>query len=139
MFQQLSQKVVQAWKDVWHTEPFQKIGWLSHIHPTYHWLEDVIKQIREGIREFGESTPPQFTLQTKRRALRNGESRETTERVAILTTCTKTLALKTMISTLYRQRMVPGQWRPLGIHLQRDGQESYSLSREHEDSLYLWN
>ena len=54
MFQHLHIKGVRSWRDIWNTEPFQKIGRLSHMHPTYQWLEDVHDHSREGLAYFVE-------------------------------------------------------------------------------------
>ena len=48
-FDHLKQIGVRAWRDIWQTEPFMKIGWLSQVHPTLFWIEDVQDLLVKGL------------------------------------------------------------------------------------------
>ena len=140
-FGYLKEVGVRAWRDTWQTEPFMKIGWLSHVHPTFFWIEDVQERIHSGLvrlmrNKQGENSQlPKFTLQTERRAFGNGENRVQVECVAIVTTNVKAMELKRLLSELYLDKSMPGVWCPIGIQ-NTEGPEKYLKAlRKHKEFL----
>ena len=49
-FQRMKDEGVRAWKDVWETEPFSKIGWLANIHPSLHQVDDIHQEIDRKLK-----------------------------------------------------------------------------------------
>ena len=64
------------------------------------------------------SQVPKFVLQTERRAFGNGTNRVETECVAIVTASTDAMVLKKLLSELYPNETMPGQWIPIGGSLE---------------------
>ena len=110
---------IRAWRDVCHTDSFQKIGWLSYIRPGLHWIKYVEERIRQGIASQTSYThsyseyPPKFTLQTERIAFGNGTKRIVIECLAVAISQSNAFTLKRRISTLYyNERTMPGMCAP---------------------------
>lgn len=130
---------VRAWRDMWQTDRFKKIGWISHVQHNLSWIGDVQEQITNGLvsqNGRGLTNPydvPRFSLQSEQRAFGNGANRVYVECLAIVTTIADANVLKRRFSELYHDQKMPGVWCPVGIHL-KEGPEKYlKLLRKHKN------
>ena len=114
LFKFLSLKGVRAWKEVWHTEPYRKVGWLSHVHPTLHWMDGIHDTIHQGvsslIREgyFENKGFLDFMLQTERISFGNGNNRIKDECVVVVTSDKNAIQPKQNMASLYNDDTMLG-------------------------------